>query len=388
MKLALIRQRYTGYGGAERYVSQLARRLMERGHEVHMLARAWDAAGDEGLVFHRIDSGGGPTAVRLRRFARNVAREVAAGGFDLVHSFERTYSQDVFRAGDGCHREWLVRRARVQGAWRGWLDRLNPRHRAFLDLEARMFADPRLKMVLVNSLRGRDEIMHHYGLPETKIRVLYNGLDRNRFHPGLRAQHRADVRRELKLAGDEPVVLFVGSGFLRKGLGELIRALPGTAGNLMVIGRDRFEPFDRLARRVGVSGRVITLGPRSDVERFYAAADVFCLPSWYEPFSNACLEAMAAGLPVVTSRETGAAEAIRDGVNGYVVGFPTDPEELAEGLNRAFELNHTALLAANETVLSPFDWDKNMAGTLSVYEDILGRQNTAPPRPMTQEVVA
>ena len=169
MRLALIRQRFTGFGGAELYVSHLAGRLLEKGHEVHVLARRWSTPGDTGLILHRIRSWGGPAFVRLPSFARAVSREVAAGSFDLVHSFERTYSQDIFRAGDGCHREWLERRARVGGGWRAGLDRINPRHRAFLDLETRMFKDVRLKIVIANSLQGRDEIVRHYEIGRAHV---------------------------------------------------------------------------------------------------------------------------------------------------------------------------------------------------------------------------
>lgn len=372
MKLALIRQRYTDFGGAELYVSRLARRLVERGHEVHILAREWRADRTEGLIFHPLQCGG-PAFIRLKAFARAAAREVENGDFDLVHSFERTYSQDIFRAGDGCHREWLVRRARAQGVWRGRLDTINPRHRAFLDVEARLFADPRLKIVLVNSRLGREEIIKHYHLARDKFRVVYNGLDQGRFNPGLRGGHRAEVRAELNLEADEPVALFVGSGFARKGLVGLIRALPASKVRLVVAGRDRLSPYENLARRLGVLERIIFLGPRTDAARLYGAADVFVLPSWYEPFSNACLEAMAAGLPVITNEETGAAEIIEEGVNGSTLAFPTRPEELAAKIEMALKMDRAGLIEANQRLLAPFDWEKNLADTLAAYGEALGQ---------------
>ncbi|MFH1090792.1 MAG: glycosyltransferase family 4 protein, partial [Pseudomonadota bacterium] len=201
MKLALVRQRFTDFGGAEQYLGNLARRLAGLGHEVHLLAREWPTEKESGLILHRIKCGG-PSFLRMRSFARQAASLVKEAGFDLVHSFERTYSQDIFRAGDGCHAEWLLRRARAQGRWRRRLDRVNPKHRAFLDLEARLFSDPRLKLVLANSQRGRAEVLQHYGWPESRVRVLYNGLDHDRFHPGLAARYREEVRAELGLSRD------------------------------------------------------------------------------------------------------------------------------------------------------------------------------------------
>ncbi|MBW2139791.1 MAG: glycosyltransferase family 4 protein, partial [Deltaproteobacteria bacterium] len=339
MKLALIRKRYTDFGGAERYVSELARRLVDQGHEVHILAREWEAEKTEGLIFDPIPPGRGPSFFSLLTFARDVALKIQSGGFDLVHSFERTYSQDIFRAGDGCHREWLFRRARAYGRGKALVDSINPKHKAFLHLEARLFADEKLKCILANSKRGREEIIRHYRVPEDKIRVIYNGLDRGRFYPELREAHRERVRQELDLTQDEPVALFVGSGFSRKGLPNVIRALQQIQIKLLVVGRDRIKSYESLARKLSVAERVKFLGPRMDVERLYGAADVFVLPSLYEPFSNACLEAMAAGLPVVTSRETGAAEIIDDGQNGYNVDFPVDADELAEKMSRSLKID-------------------------------------------------
>ena len=371
MKLALIRQRFTGYGGAELYVRQLALRLVEQGHEVHVLARQWPTGEAEGLIWHEIKIGRGPSFRRLYAFAREAARLVAEGHYDLVHSFERTYSQDIFRAGDGCHREWLRRRAQARGPWRGRLDRINPRHQAFLDLEKRLFTDPRLKIVLANSKQGAAEIVEHYGLAEEKIRVVYNGLDRARYHPGLREEHRRAVRQELGLREDEPLALFVGSGFARKGLAETIKSLRYGGIKLLAAGRDNTGPYRRLAARLKVADRVIFLGPRLDVDRLYGAADLFVLPSWYEPFSNACLEAMAAGLPVVTTSGTGAAEVIEEGLNGFVTGFPVEAEELAHLMSLAAGLDMETVVQTNQRVLVPFDWGKNINQTLDAYHEIM-----------------
>lgn len=369
-RIAFIRQRFTAFGGAEKYVHSLAGLLAGQGHEVHILARKWETDNRDGLIFHPIRCGG-PTFLRLRRFARQADRIVRENRFDLVHSFERTWSQDIFRAGDGCHREWLLRRARVQGKGRELLDRYNPRHRAFLDLEARLFASPRLKIILSNSQQGREEIIRHYGLSPEKIRVVYNGLDRSRFHTGL-DRHREAVRRELGLDPDEPLALFVGSGFLRKGLGELIDGLARTSAKLIVVGKDHPGPFIRRAARKKVAGRVVFLGPRKDVDRLYGAADVFVLPSWYEPFSNACLEAMAAGLPVITTRETGAAEVIREGENGFTLDFPVDPEQLGRAIEKSLKMDRQSIIQTNQPLLHPFSWEQNLADTLDAYRHLLG----------------
>jgi UDP-glucose:(heptosyl)LPS alpha-1,3-glucosyltransferase len=326
----------------------------------------------EKIIWDPVQSRGGPTFVKLKSFAGQAARVARDGGFDLIHSFERTWYQDVFRAGDGCHREWLRRRAIMKGPFQSLADRINPRHRAFLDLENRLFRSERLKKVLANSKQGKAEIIEHYGLPEDQIEVVYNGLDRRRFHPGLADQHREAVREELEMTSDAPMVLMVGSGFERKGLKELIKAMRGVEAALVAAGKDQPIPYALQARDVGIGRRAWFPGPRSDVHRLYGAADLFCLPSWYDPFSNACLEAMAAGLPVVTTDQTGAAEVIENGVNGYVVSFPVVSEELTEKINLGLELDREKLMAANQKILEPFDWDKNVDQTLAVYQEIAG----------------
>ena len=377
MKVALIRQRFTRYGGAERYVGRLAEELIQRGIEVHILARKWDADDSGNLHFHKINSSGGPTFIRQPSFARHVAQIVSREQFDLVHSFDRTYSQDIYRAGDGCHIEFLERRARMEGNLRRTTDRLNPRHRAFLNLESRLFSDSRLKIVLANSQQGRDEIIRHYGVDKDRTRVVYNGLDRTRFNPGLRDQHRNAVRKELDLEIDEPMILYVGSGYRRKGLGELVKALAGVEGRLVVAGRDDPRPFQREAVKLGVDKRIVWLGAQQNVERLYGAADVFVLPSWYEPFSNACLEAMAVGLPVVTTKETGAAEVIEEGRNGFTVAFPVQPDILAERISAAIKLDRVGIIEDNQRVLAPFSWEENLEQTLQAYDDILSQQGGA-----------
>lgn len=371
MKLALIRGQYTDFGGAERYVNGLAHKLLELGHEVHILARQWAVSGDSELIFHPFPSGNGFSFLKQQRFANKVKKFVETHDFDLVHSFDRTYSQDVYRAGDGCHREHLNKRARA-GGWKQELsDRANPRHWVFLDMEKKLYSDPRLKIVIANSERGKREIIEHYNLAEEKIKVIYNGLDKERFNPGLRDRYRDEVRAELGLSPDEPVALFIGTGFNRKGLAAAIKALPATDAKLLVVGRGRIGKYEALASKLDLKDRILFLGPRKDVDRLYGAADIFVLPSLFEPFSNACLEAMAAGLPVVTCLETGAAEVIEPGSNGYVIDFLTETDQLSHGINTCLKIKRETVISKNEKLLIPFNWETNSAETLKVYQQVL-----------------
>ena len=272
-------------------------------------------------------------------FARCVCRRLETADFDLVQSHERIACCDIYRAGDGVHREWLAQRRRVLGPLRRLGIALNPYHRHVLAAEKKLFASPRLKAVICNSHMVKEEIRKYFGLPETKLHVIYSGVDLEAFHPGLRELHRAAVLAQHGIPADAAVFLFVGSGFERKGLPTALRALAGlrAPAHLLVVGKDRkLEQFRRLANELGVGPRTRFLGGQENVKPFYGAADAFVLPTLYDPFPNAALEAFACGLPVITSGKSGAAELIREGENGYVrdaldsAGFAVAMRQVAE----------------------------------------------------------
>lgn len=319
LKLALIRQRYTPFGGAERFVARAMQALQAQGAAVTIVTRRWDAAkaGDV-LICDPFYLG---SLWRDWGFARGVCRMLARQNFDLVQSHERIACCDIYRAGDGVHREWLTQRARVLNPIQRLGVMLNPYHRYVLAAERRLFASPQLKAVICNSRMVKEEIQRHFSVPEERLQVIYSGVDLEVFHPRLKAAHRQSIRTQLGISGDATLFLFVGSGFERKGLAALLHAFaeqPSSA-QLAVIGHDRrARDYRHLAAQLGVAKRVHFLGPRADVKPYYGAADALALPTLYDPFPNAALEALACGLPVITSTKSGAAELIRDGENGFV----------------------------------------------------------------------
>lgn len=326
MKLALIRQRYTPFGGAERFLERALTALGGDGLEVTVIARDWP--GDAQIPFKRLlvrpFSVG--RAWRDAAFARAACREVARGGFDLVQSHERLPCCDIYRAGDGVHREWLIQRARRRGRLSSLLDRASPFHRRILAAERALFTSARLRAVICNSHMVRDEIVRHYGMAEARLPVIRNAVDSSQFHPGLRDAHRAEMRRLLSLDDSQPVFLCVGSGFERKGVDLLLEIWPQVAATLIVVGRDR----DLAGYRKRAEGsRVRFVGPQEDVRPWYGIADAFVLPTLYDPLPNAALEALACGLPVLTSTKCGAAELIRPGVNGDVADALDRPAWIA-----------------------------------------------------------
>ncbi len=348
MKLAIVRQKYNPYGGAERFVERALAALADDGLAVTLITREWP--GDAGARDVRICN---PFHVgRLWRdasFSRCVQGLVAAGEFDLVQSHERIPGCDIYRAGDGVHATWLELRGRVQSPLARIATRLTPWHRRTLAAEAAMFRHPRLKAVICNSRMVADDIARRFAVAADKLHVIYNGVDLDRFHPRLADEHRARVRSELGIPAQAPLLLYVGSGFERKGVPQLLTALARARRHdlrLILVGADkRQRAMADLAARLGLASRVHFTGGQKDVAPWYGAADAFVLPTLYDPLPNAALEALACGLPVITGPGCGAAELLREGSNGFVCD-PLDTEALADRLDRCGELDRTAARAA------------------------------------------
>lgn len=318
MKLAIVRQRYTPFGGAERFVDQALDGLRAKGVETTLVTRQWSSEWK------------GPVQCispffigRLWRdagFSKGVRQHLAREHFDIVQSHERIPGCDIYRAGDGVHATWLELRGQCAGRTNRFASFLSPYHRYLVRTETAMFRHPGLRAVICNSRMVADDIHRRFGIEHTRLHVFYNAVDSSRFHPGLATLHRQHVRAHLGANEHCRVWLIVGSGFQRKGVAESIKAIARfPEDQLWIIGNDRSPAhYQQLAKRLGVIDRVRFLGPQTDVTPYLGAADAFLLPSWYDPFPNACIEALACGLPVIASTSTGTAELIHSGENGMV----------------------------------------------------------------------
>jgi UDP-glucose:(heptosyl)LPS alpha-1,3-glucosyltransferase len=327
LRVAVVRQRYSAYGGAERFVSRALAALERAGAEVTLIARSESGWGARRVL--RVDPAYVGSLWRDWSFARGARRAWMREDFDVVQSHERIPGCHLYRAGDGVHRRWLeLRRAAASPLERLGIA-LNPYHHYVCRAEKRMFEHPRLRAVICNSCMVKEEIQRAFRVAAEKLHVIYNGVDLAHFHPQHRAALRGEGRAALGCQPRDTVFLFVGSGFFRKGLAAAIAALARCANRslrLAVVGKDGDQSrFEEQARAAGVADRVRFLGARDDVRPFYAAADCLILPSRYDPFPNTALEAMAMGLPAIVSDRCGAAEIIEPGANGWVC----QPEDIA-----------------------------------------------------------
>ena len=336
VRVAIVRQRYSPFGGAERFIERAVPALERAGAEVTLIARSWDGWGARRVL--AVDPAYVGNAWRDWSFARAARRAWERGGFDLVQSHERIPGCDIYRAGDGVHASWLAIRRGAAGPLERLGIALNPYHRYVCAAERRMFAHPKLRAVICNSRMVRDEIELAFGVAADKLHVICNGVDLAHFHPERREVLRAAARAELGADANDVVFAFVGSGFERKGLDAAIGALALCAAEpclLAVAGRDRHAArFAAMARAFGVGARVRLLGGLDDVRSLYAAADCFILPTRYDPFPNAVLEAMAMGLPAIVGRRSGAAEIVNSGHNGWVCD-PGDVPGIAAQMREA-----------------------------------------------------
>ena len=371
-RIALVRARYSPFGGAERFVDHALAALQQNDVAVTLITRRWKQDSVIPAVICNPFYVG--NVWRDWSFARSVCRTLTRENFDLVQSHERIACCDVYRAGDGVHREWLAQRSRTLSALGRAKVALNPYHAYIKHAEAALFRSPRLRAVICNSRMVKDEIHTWFQVPDETLHVIYSGVDTQRFHPALRERHRAAFRAEQRIPDAATVFLYVGSGFERKGVAPLIKAfstLPDTA-YLVVVGNDKRKThYETLADQCGAAARIRFLGALKDVTPCYGAADVFVLPTLYDPFPNVILEAMASGLPVITSTKSGGAELIEPGKSGYICDA-LDIDALAGHMRSLLvQDRHTEMGRMAREIVLPYTFDAMSARLQTLYESLL-----------------
>jgi UDP-glucose:(heptosyl)LPS alpha-1,3-glucosyltransferase len=370
MRIALVTRRFDpAGGGTERDLAITARILAQAGHRVTIYAME-TRANPSGWTVRRVAAPRLGRALGLLWFARAVGVQARREGAELVLSFARIVDADLLRSGGGAHssyvrsaRQWQSRSARIAM-------RVSPYHRVQTLIERRGFASRYFKCAIAVSDLVHDDLARTFGLAPAQAVTLYNGVDLDRFFPVPEMAARREIRREF--GGDEsrPAVIFVGNGFARKGLRFLLEAWPAIGRNarLIVVGTDQAgASYERLARRLGLEDRVSFLGRRTDVERLLRGADVLALPSLFEPYGNVAMEAMASGLPALTTALCGVAEIMPAALRAYIVNDPTDRAELAARMNALIEIA-PELHAAARAAAEPFTWERHARELLAIIE--------------------
>lgn len=331
MKVALVAHHARPTGGQDRYLLELARQLAPR-HDVHLVVVRAEGCEALGATIHELGLPDRPVLALSPRFVRRAAALVAGGGFDIVHGVGGALPGANVITAQYCHLAWHEARRRYRVDEGSLVDRA---YHALVSWQAvmyerRAYADGALRQVIGVSRRTASDIGRFYGVPESRIAVVHNGADPAIFDRDRYPDARATLRRELGLAPGATVALLVGT-YARKGLetAALAVARAGADLHLAVAGAGDDARARRWAAAAGLDGRLLLLGPRRDVARLYAAADLFLLPTRYEPFGMVIAEAMQASLPVVVSACAGAAELIVHGTSGFVVEEADDADAFA-----------------------------------------------------------
>ncbi len=377
MRIALVTRRFDpAGGGTERDLTITARLLSRAGHQITIHAAEIRAATSE-WPLRQVAAPRLGRALGFLWFARAAGAAARRSGADLVLSFARIADADVLRSGGGAHSSYMRAARQWQSGPARIAMRISPYHRIQVIVERAGFQSPRLQRVIAVSELVRRDLLQTFVLPPARTVTLYNGVDLDRFTPARDTAARAAIRRDLGVSDSRPAVMFVGNGFGRKGLRFLIEAWPaiGNDAQLIVVGSDRVAAsYERIARRLGLDRRVSFSGRRTDVDRLMRGADAFALPSLFEPFGNVAMEAMAAGVPVLTSIQSGVAEVIPVPMREFIVNDPTNPGELTLRMNAliatASALRDTAREAAEE-----FTWDRHARELLAIVEAAADRKS-------------
>lgn len=403
LRIAILLDKFLPSRGGERYFTFLAEALARAGHEVHVFATEVESGRPPGegpgdrrdrplgdrpaYRVHLIPVAPFPRFMRILTFWWNSARILDRLGFDIVHGVAQSRAVNVLNPHGGVEAAYLKREfASIPDPWYRAYKRLkrylSVRHYLEIGLQRRQYRTGRVKRVIAISAMVKRDVMAYYAFPEERISVVFNSVDLHRFRPGNRDLYRRTKRAELGVDDETLLLLFAGNNFRLKGVGTLVRALavlsrdlPGRRSHLVVAGRGHAGAYRRLAKRLGVADRVTFLGAAKGMEACYGAADIYVHPTFYDSCSLTVLEALASGLPVVTSRFNGASDAILSDEGGMVIEDPADAEELARAIEYyADDGRRERAGKVARAWMEQHTPERNVEETLAAYYEVVGER--------------
>ncbi|MCH9612544.1 MAG: D-inositol-3-phosphate glycosyltransferase [Chlamydiia bacterium] len=340
--IAIVIRKLTHVGGLEKYTMRLANAFAHAGQNVTIFTTQHDKK-----IF--------PTARKVAlippisgkkmhptHFNRAYQEAIKGGQFDVVFNMDCGTHFTHARLGNGVYLAYLQRK-RYPTLIHKWFDiHLNPKHRRLLKLESAAYSSPLIHQIFTNSQMCKNELITHHDFPESKITVVHNGVEWTEMQPDFDKwiDQKQHFCKEHRLDPNQIHLLFIGNGYGRKGLGELLAALSIAKAKdycLHVVGADKNrEKYVRKAAKLKVADQVRFWGPISPIRPFFQLADVAILPSLYDPFANATVEALAMGLFVITSKTNGGHEVITPEC-GIVVDDIFDRVGFAQAIERGLK---------------------------------------------------
>jgi UDP-glucose:(heptosyl)LPS alpha-1,3-glucosyltransferase len=301
--------------------------------------------------------------------------------FDVVHDMGVGWDFDLFQPHGGSHAAWMARRLDMFPAWfraiKRPIDRLMPRRRDFnrhWRTQRTSIAESDSTIIALSNFVA-DSFERLHGIHHERIKIVYNGVDCRRFSPEHRADLRPLIRESLGIRDNTLLMLLAAHNFRLKGLPELLRLVARLVANnrkvhLAVAGGRHRAKWRHAAAKLGLAENVTLLGTVGDMVPYYAAADAYVHPTYYDPCSLVLLEAAASGLPIITTRRcNGAAELFREGSEILLVADPAAEEELYERADALFDERFRQQLgvAARQVALrNPIE--RNVSEIVQLYE--------------------
>jgi UDP-glucose:(heptosyl)LPS alpha-1,3-glucosyltransferase len=387
MKIAFVLDKFLPSRGGERYFLFLIDELLNKGHEVHVCAAEVEGM-DDRVIYHKIPVWRFPRSLRMFTFMRNADALVQREAFDVVHGLGQNLTLTVLNPHGGVEKAYLRGEFASIGFGFYYLYRflkryLSPRHYLEVWMQKRLYTGGVVRHIIAVSRMVKEEIILYYDVPKERITAIFNSVDIRRFHPDNRIRWRGSVRAELGIDEEETVLLFVSNNYRLKGLRSLIRALallrrrlPDQELRLLVAGRGQINRYRALAWRLRVGDRILFLGSIKDAEMYYAASDIYVHPTFYDSFALTILEALATGLPVVTSRFAGAADAVVEGVSGRVIENPADVQALADAIQYFTDKDaRQKALPVARMAAEKYSPEYNLRETLEVYRQATNVQD-------------
>ncbi len=373
-------------GGCETYIAVLARRLVADGHEVHLYARRWDAAAlPAGIHYHLVSLPRCPRFLKpwffgaaCRRLLRGARHQVSVG-FDKIIGLDVLYPQGGLYAATADYNLHKYRSGLTRGLVRLGKG-IDPAHRSFLALERRQFEAQPPPLVVAISDMVRRHFQEYYALSAEHVRLVRLATDPDRFDEHDRPRRRLEWRQAWGLEPNHTVALFAGINYRLKGLEPLLHAVARLPASfrLLVAGNPATAPFERLARRLGVAERVRFLGYVAQMRNAYFAADFFVHPTFYDPCSHVVLEALACGLPVITTRCNGASELLQPPREGFVLDDPHDLDQLAGAMTKLLDpARRSACSQAARRAGMQWTFEHHYRQMLAVFAEAAARKHAA-----------
>ncbi len=381
MKIALnIYKFLPTKGGGEGYLANFANQLAERGHEVHIYASKWESNNNK-IQYHTIPSIRYPKLLKDISFVINGRREMAKYDFDIVHVVGRALGMNVFNPHCGVEKAWLKQNFlsincpvfRILKQIAGFF---SPRQNFILWLDKKQYTGKGVSRIIAISDMIKNDIIKYHNIEPEKIDVVYNGVDLQRFNPDNKNKYRKAVREKLSL-GEEFVILYISNNFRLKGLLTLVKSLgelkkSGKDFKALIVGRGNETPYCKLAKKLGCLDNLIFLGHVGEIEKYYAASDLYVHPTFYDSCSLVTTESLASGLPVITTVFDGASGIMEDGKDGFVMRDPEDHRALSEKIALFFddELRQKASIAARKKA-EQYPAEKNCEEIIKIYNKVV-----------------